>query len=302
VPASSSEIWLALIVGTTAIVVLGSILFGSILYSQRRFIYSQREKVRILEEGERQLKESYDKIRQLAAHIQSVREEERTSIAREIHDELGQLLTVLKMDLALFQKKVEQFSFQNTYKEAIQDIQSMSDVIDTTIKTVRTIATELRPEILDELGLRDAIEWEIQRFQNRLGIKCTFNTNVEDLDLDKDSSTALFRILQETLTNVARHSGAAAVDVTFEQKNHKLMLQVADNGKGITDQKSSQERSFGILGMRERVLLIGGEFTINGENGKGTTVTVKVPLISSSTVTPHTDSNIQWDLNRQISE
>ena len=291
-PTSSSEIWLALIVGTTAIVVLGGILFGSILYSQRRFINSQREKVRILEEGERQLKESYDKVRQLAAHIQSVREEERTSIAREIHDELGQLLTVLKMDLTFFQKKVEQFSFQNTYKEAIQDIQSMSNLIDTTIKSVRKIATELRPEILDELGLRDAIEWETQMFQNRLGIKCTFNTNVDELDLDRERSTALFRILQETLTNVARHSGAVVVDITLEQQNHDLMLQVADNGKGITEQKSSGEKSLGILGMRERALLIGGEFTINGENGKGTTVTVKVPLNSESTVTPHPNSNI----------
>ncbi len=289
---AGSEIWSVIIIGTGAIAIIGGIFIASILYSQRRFISSQREKVRILEEGERQLKESYDKVRQLAAHIQSVREEERTSIAREIHDELGQLLTVLKMDLAFFQKKVVQFSLQNTYKEAIQDIQSMSNLIDTTINTVRKIATELRPEILDDLGLREAIEWEIQMFQNRSGIKCTFNTNVDHLDLDRERSTALFRILQETLTNVARHSGAVAVGITLEHQNHYLILQVADNGKGIADQKSSQERSFGILGMRERALLIGGEFTINGENGKGTTVTVKVPLNPESTVTSHPNSNI----------
>jgi signal transduction histidine kinase len=280
-PTSGSEIWLALIIGTSAVVILGGILFGSILYSQRRFINSQREKVRIMEESERQLKESYDKVRQLAVHLQSVREEERTSIAREIHDELGQLLTVLKMDLAFFKKKVEQFSLQNTYKEAIQDIQSMSNVIDKTIKSVRKIATELRPEILDELGLKDAIEWEIQTFQNRSGIKCVFDSNVGELDLDRERSTALFRILQETVTNVARHSSASEVYIMLEQQNHGLMLQVTDNGKGITEQKSSGEKSLGILGMRERALLIGGEFTINSEIGKGTTVTVKVPLTSS---------------------
>ena len=282
---SGTEIWWALIVSTSVIIVIGSILVASILYSQRRFINSQREKVGILEESERQLKESYGKVRQLAAHIQSVREEERTSIAREIHDELGQLLTVLKMDLAFFQKKVEQYSLQKTYKEAIQDIQSMSNVIDTTIKSVRKIATELRPEILDELGLRDAIEWEIQMFQNRSGIKCKFETNISDLNLDRERSTALFRILQEALTNVARHSGALAVDIMLELQNHDLILQVTDNGKGITDRKSSGEKSLGILGMRERALLIGGEFTIWGESVKGTTVTVRVPLNSIPTDT-----------------
>jgi len=282
-PTSGSEIWLALIVGTIAVLVLGGILFGSILFSQKRFINAQREKVRILEESERQLKESYDKVRQLAAHIQTVREEERTTIAREIHDELGQLLTVVKMDLAFFQKKVEQYSFQNTYKEAIQDIQSMSEVIDMTIQSVRKIATELRPKILDELGLKDAIEWEVQAFHGRLGIECNFKTNVGELDLDKERSTALFRILQEMLTNVARHSEARVVNVSLEQNDHYLKLQVADDGKGITEQKLSENKSLGILGMRERTMLIGGEFTIKGEIGKGTTVSVKVPVEQSMT-------------------
>ena len=273
---SNSEIWWALITGTATILLLGSIFVISIISNQRRFISSQHEKLRILEGSKLQLEESHNKLRQLAAHLQSVREEERTHIAREIHDELGQMLTALKMDVALLERKVKKVN--PNLDEAVNDMHSMSGLIDSTIKSVRKIATELRPEILDELGIKDAIEWETQIFRNRTGIECTFITNLNELNLGREQATALFRILQETLTNVTRHANATEVKVTLNHKNDELIMEIADNGKGITDDETKGEKSLGILGMRERTILLGGEFKIQTAEGKGTKVIVMIPI------------------------
>ena len=275
-PEPTNEIWWLIIVGTTALLMLSSIFIVTVYFNQKRFIASQKEKLKILEEGKQQLKESHDKLRQLAAHLQSVREEERTHIAREIHDELGQMLTALKMDVALLQRKVK--NVNPNLNEAVNDMQAMSGLIDDTIKSVRKIATELRPEILDELGIKDAIEWETQIFRNRTGIECEFITNLNEQNLERDQATALFRILQETFTNIARHASATEVIVTLNHEDNELIMEITDNGKGITDAETQGEKSLGILGMRERTMLLGGEFKIQGISGKGTKVIVRIPI------------------------
>jgi signal transduction histidine kinase len=276
VPEPTTEIWWLIIVGTTALLMLSSIFIVTVYFNQKRFIASQKEKLKILEEGKQQLKESHDKLRQLAAHLQSVREEERTHIAREIHDELGQMLTALKMDVALLQRKVK--NVNPNLNEAVNDMQAMSGLIDDTIKSVRKIATELRPEILDELGIKDAIEWETQIFRNRTGIECEFITNLNEQNLERDQATALFRILQEAFTNIARHASATEVIVTLNHEDNELIMEITDNGKGITDAETQGEKSLGILGMRERTMLLGGEFKIQGISGKGTKVIVRIPI------------------------
>jgi signal transduction histidine kinase len=165
--------------------------------------------------------------------------------------------------------------------QLVERTSSMSNLIDQTIQTVRRIATELRPGILDDLGLVAAIEWQAQDFQNRTGIKCEFAPTVEELDLDHDSSTAAFRIFQETLTNVARHSGASIVDVTLNHLDDSVILEIRDNGRGISEAEISGSKSLGLLGMRERAHLLGGRLTISGIPAKGTTVTVRIPISPS---------------------
>jgi signal transduction histidine kinase len=155
----------------------------------------------------------------------------------------------------------------------------MSDLVDTTIQDVRRIATELRPGMLDDLGLVPAMEWQLQEFQKRSGIACRFTSSLEEVALNAEETTVLFRILQETLTNVARHASATSVQVSLDEDQGYVRLRVQDNGRGITDGEVSGSRSFGLLGMRERVLLRSGEFSIHGTPGQGTTVVIKLPLV-----------------------
>jgi signal transduction histidine kinase len=154
----------------------------------------------------------------------------------------------------------------------------MSRLIDSTIQSVRRIATELRPGVLDDLGLMAAIEWQAQEFQTRTGIRCQVTLPVEDVTLDAASSTAIFRIFQEILTNVARHGSATSVSVSLKEQAGNLVLEAQDNGKGIAESEISSPKSLGLLGMRERALPFGGEVKIRGTPGKGTTVTVRIPL------------------------
>jgi PAS domain S-box-containing protein len=223
--------------------------------------------------AEEELRRSREQLRSLADHLQSVREEERTAIAREIHDDLGQALTGLKMDLSWLAKKLPE-----NEKALIDKIQAMSDLTNTTLKTVQRISTELRPGLLDDLGLVAAIEWQTEEFQNRTGIRCKLIVDPEEISVDEKRSTALFRILQEALTNVARHAQATRVTVSLKEKNGTLELRVKDNGKGIAKEKISNPRSFGLLGIRERVHLWGGNVMIRGVKGKGTEVEVRIPI------------------------
>jgi len=223
---------------------------------------------------EEELKSSQEQLRNLVARLQSVREEERRLIAREIHDELGQTLTVLKMDLFWLAKRIPKD--QRPFHEKTK---SMSKLIDKTIQRIKRISAQLRPGLLDYLGLPAAIEWEGEEFQNRTGIKCEVNIDSEDIIMEQDRSTAIFRIFQETLTNVARHANAKKIKVSLKEKAGKLELRVRDNGKGITEKQISDPKSFGLIGMRERAQFLGGEVKIRGVQDKGTTIIATVPLI-----------------------
>lgn len=222
---------------------------------------------------EEEVMRSRSELRNLAAHLQSVQEEARSEIAREIHDEFGQTLTALKMDLSWLQKKLPKGQ-----DALLEKTKSMLALLDQAIQVVRRIATRLRPSVLDDLGLVAAIEWQLQDFQSRTGIKGNFTSRLREGQLDRELSTALFRIFQETLTNIARHASADKVRISVEQKDGDLLLQVSDNGRGISEDKISDPTSLGLLGMRERALLLGGEVRIRGGRGKGTTVAVRVPL------------------------
>jgi PAS domain S-box-containing protein len=226
----------------------------------------------ILRETER-LARSTEQLRELSARLQTVREEERTRISRSIHDELGQALTGLKMDIAWLQRHLN-----SPQSALLVKTHAMSDLIDTTIQTVRRISTELRPGILD-LGLVAAIEWQLQEFQTRTGIESKLVSHVEETALDADGSTTAFRILQEILTNVVRHAQATQVEVMIEETDAFLTLQVHDNGRGITKSERYAPKSIGLLGMRERARLRGGEVHFYGTPGRGTTVVVQLPLL-----------------------
>lgn len=159
----------------------------------------------------------------------------------------------------------------------------MLGVVDTTIDRVRRIASELRPSILDDLGLAAAVEWQAQQFQKRTGILCRYDCSVDNLDLDTERSTAIFRIFQEALTNVLRHAQATRIDVSLDKDEDGFVLDVRDNGRGIRDSEKSDESSLGLLGMRERAYLIGAKVEITGVAGKGTSVSLRVPYLRSNT-------------------
>ncbi|MBI5471726.1 MAG: PAS domain-containing protein [Ignavibacteriae bacterium] len=222
-----------------------------------------------LQRSEEAIRVSRERLRALSGHLQQVREEERTAIAREVHDELGQQLTALKMDLALLQKRLR----SNT--DAIEKLKPILAHVDHAIQTVRRIATALRPSILDDFGLIAALEWQANEFQRRTGITCAFESDVEQAALDNAGSTALFRIFQESLTNVVRHSEATHVLSRLHQSEHDVTLEIIDNGKGMGTHVGVG--GLGILGMRERAELLGGALDIQEPTGGGVTVMVKIP-------------------------
>jgi PAS domain S-box-containing protein len=222
---------------------------------------------------EQELQSSREELRNLTVYLESVREQERTNIAREIHDELAQALTALKMDLSWLDNKLPR-----NQMPLVAKMRSMSDLIDTTLQTVKRISAELRPGILDDLGLIAAIEWQAEEFQNRTGITSRVTVDPVDFIVDKDRSTAIFRIFQETLTNIARHAHATRVTVDLIKTDGALMLLVIDNGTGITKEQIYDSKSFGLIGMRERVHPWGGQVRIKGTPSEGTTVEVEVPV------------------------
>jgi signal transduction histidine kinase len=224
--------------------------------------------------AQEQLRESHEQLRALSVYLQHVREEERTRIAREVHDELGQALTSCKLDLSLLANKLP--TNQPSLKEKAK---ALSAHMDATIQTVRRIATELRPGILDHLGLIAALEWQANEFQTRTGIKCDVRTDLHEPILTPDLATTFFRIFQETLTNIIRHAGATHVTVHLKEVAGRIILEVRDNGRGISAQEIFNTRSMGLLGMKERAALLGGTFKISPvSNGKGTLASVSIPL------------------------
>jgi PAS domain S-box-containing protein len=230
--------------------------------------------------AEDRLKATTKQLRALSASLQFAREEEGTRIAREIHDELGSALTSLKWDLESFDKVISESIDQSSpLRELSEKLAAMVRLSETTINAVRRISSELRPSVLDDLGLVPAIEWQARQFQARTGIICHCECSVETFDLNQDQSTAVFRILQEALTNVLRHAEATRVKIAMKEEAGEFVLTVSDNGRGITDDDKSRLQSLGLLGMRERAHLIGGEIDITGVAGQGTVVTVRVPKL-----------------------
>lgn len=222
---------------------------------------------------EQELIKSHEQLRNLANHLQSIREEERSLIAREVHDDLGQVLTALNMDLSWLTNKLPK-----DQKILSKKTKSMSKLIHKTIQKLKRIATELRPRLLDDLGLVAAIEWEKEEFQKRSGIECDITIYPGEINLDKGRSTAIFRIFQEMLTNIARHSNATKVKVNLTERQGQIVLRVKDNGVGIPEDQISNSKSLGLIGIRERAYSFGGNTTITGIPGKGTAVIVSIPL------------------------
>ena len=223
--------------------------------------------------AEEYLRTSENNLHALAAHLQTLREEERIRIAREIHDELGQALTGLKMDLAWLAKRLPADK-----KPLAEKTNSMFALIDDTIQSVRRIAAGLRPEVLDQLGLMAACGWQARDYQLRTGIRCRISTPEEPIEIDPERSTAAFRIFQELLTNVSRHANATKVEVLLQVSEDTLILEVHDNGKGFARAEIDSPKSLGFLGMRERVLPFDGCIEFLDTVGSGTRVKVSIPL------------------------
>ncbi len=227
---------------------------------------------------ERELRETLVQLRNLASHLQTIREEERAKIARNIHDDMGQILAMLKINLSLIESEIKAKKTPIKQMHIFEELKDMQDIVDNAITRTRELVRELRPEVLDNLGLLEALKWLANEFENQNQIKCFFTTNVRKIDLDMHKSIAIFRILQEILTNVLRHSKATTVKINFNKENGNLILRVNDNGIGFSKKKISDPNSLGLLGMRERALVFKGEMEIIFEKGKGTTLTVSIPL------------------------
>ncbi len=188
------------------------------------------------------------------------------------------MLTALMMDLSWLEDRVTKPREIATRSQLAEKVEQMSKLVGKTLDTVRTIAAELRPGVLDELGLKAAIDWQCADFHKRTGIKCHLLTELEEVALDRASATAVFRILQESLTNVLRHAKATAVILELDVQADNLVLEIRDNGRGITEAEMTDPRSLGILGMRERAGVVGGTVDITCADGEGTRITVRVPL------------------------
>jgi signal transduction histidine kinase len=216
-------------------------------------------------------------LRALASRLNAVREEERVLIARNVHDELGQVLTAAKMDLSLLEQETGSRPEGISPAYFLGELASAKRSIDKAIDLVNSIATELRPVVLDAAGLAAAVEWQAQDFEKRTRIQCKVILSERIAEPDRERAIALFRILQEALTNVARHAKATRVEIEFGEEEGNYLLQVRDDGIGIPDSQRNDSRSLGLIGMRERALIFGGEVGIEREPRGGTAVTVKIP-------------------------
>jgi PAS domain S-box-containing protein len=219
---------------------------------------------------EEDLKSSLDQLQQLSKYMEKARESERKTIARELHDDLGQALTAVKMDIGIIKQGV-------TDQEHILRISKASDLIGETIKTVQRLTSQLRPEIIDDLGLEAAIKWYTKEFSQRHGIEIYLDMDSE-IPLPSDDSLTVFRILQESLTNIARHSGATQVEISFSNDKGIIHFKISDNGIGIKEEGLNSKKSFGIIGIKERAISLAGSCNIYSNNGEGTVIHLTFPL------------------------
>jgi PAS domain S-box-containing protein len=225
---------------------------------------------------ENQLKETFEDLKRLNTHLQTIREEERATIAREIHDELGQRLTVLKMDASWLIKKI------NAEAKAERDkLTGMIALIDDTVKIIRRISSDIRPGVLDDLGLVAALEWQSNVFEKQTGIPCKFTSAFTDDAIDKNLASGIFRVYQETLTNVMRHAQATAVTTTLARDGDDVILCIHDNGQGFKPAVIKSKKTLGLVGMQQRAQMFGGNLTVDSQPGHGTSIILKVPLIST---------------------
>ncbi len=228
--------------------------------------------------AEEKLHKSREQLRKLASHLEQVREKERTRISRELHDDLGQILTALKLDLSVITKKLNAENETIDYKKVSSELKSLNDIIDGLINRVREISSELRSPVLEELGLYEAIEWHINNFQKRSGIHCYFKSNLIDNNLNSDIANCLVKIMQEAFTNILRHSKANFVKIELFKFNDKIDFVIKDNGVGITKEEIENNKSLGLIGMKERVRSLNGKIQITGNPKKGTDISVEIPL------------------------
>lgn len=232
-----------------------------------------------VQERTKDLERSRQRLRALTAHLQTVREEERTSISREVHDRLGQNLMAIKFELRKIQAQADPKSQLPTEKKSASEILADIDgLVDLAVVTTQRIAADLRPKVLDDFGLLTALEWETQEFSRRTGIRHSLSLDAGDLDFASEASTTIFRIFQEIITNVARHAGASRIRVAAWIDGGLFNLEVSDNGAGIQPDEISNMKSLGLLGMSERASLLNGDLEFRGEPGIGTTVTLRVPI------------------------
>ncbi len=237
-------------------------------------VLSTKRELATRKRNEAILTKSREQLRNLAAYLQSAREDERIAVAREIHDELGQALTAIKMDIYWLRRRLTNKNQNNL----IEKMSVMIELINNTIQIVKRISTQLRTATLDNLGLLAALEWESEEFTKRMEIECRLTTNINGLDINNDCATAIYRITQEALTNVARHAQASKVGIDLKYDSGRLSLEISDNGIGISEEQLSSPNSFGLMGVRERALQYGGEFSVDGVKEKGTKIRVSLPV------------------------
>lgn len=223
------------------------------------------------------LNKSEEMIRKFASHLQNVREEEKVALAREIHDDLGQTLVALKIDMGLLKNKIVKFDLPDELKEVSNRFDNIVHLIDVTIKSARRIMTGLRPELLEMHGFASAATSYIHEFEERHRIKSQFITEISGIEMNSQQSLVFFRILQESLTNIAKHSNATQMKVFFRFESGRLMLEVVDNGVGFEKNSCGRQDSYGMIGMKERIILLNGEIDIISEIGKGTSVRASIP-------------------------
>jgi PAS domain S-box-containing protein len=236
----------------------------------RRLLQEQRT-------AEAEVRESRDRLRELSSALQTIREEEKTRIARELHDELGQALTALKMDASALGNELD--LAQAALRKRTE---GMKQLIDSTVNSVRRISADLRPVMLDNLGLVPTLEWLAKDFSTRTGIRVELDIPDENLGLDGDAATAIFRITQEALTNVSRHAGATQVDIEVKRRGGNVVARIGDNGKGLALGDTKKARSFGLLGMRERAYVLGGALNISTSPQGGTLIEAVIPMFGTS--------------------
>lgn len=276
--------WLALLIGFASTMLL-YVLFHTLASSRRRAIQMATGMTEELRASQIRLQLSHQKLRRLAAHADQIKEEERKRIAREIHDDLGQNLLVLRIDADMLASRT-----QRRHPRLNARARSTLEQIDATIKSVRQIINDLRPTVLD-LGVNAAVEWQVAQFRQRTGIACEVSESHDDICLSDQCATALFRILQESLSNISQHANASRVQVKLEKCRDTVSMSVSDNGVGAAIDGRNKLGSFGLVGIEERIKLLGGTFYIESSPGAGMSVHVSVPLSADATAFPYQEDN-----------